>query len=458
MRCLVIGATGHVGARLVPRLLAAGHAVRCLVRDGARLVRHDWSDRVECVPGDVADPGALARACVGVEAACYLVHSMDGPGFAGRDRRGAEITAAAARAAGLRRIVYLSGLQPTDGGTSSHLASRREVGEVFLGCGVPAAVLQAGIVVGAGSASFEMIRRLAEASPVLPLPDRAWNRVQPIATDDVVHHLVACLALPPHLNRTFDIGGAEVLSYRELLVGYAAAAGLARPLVVPVPGSAPRLAARAVEAVTGTSRHLGAPLLASMAHDLVCREDDLAGLVGAPAGGPTSYAESVRRALAEAPGTAELASEHVEEVGAPAARVWEVIAGLGGDTGWYTVPGAWALRGALDRLLGGVGARRTHPERLEPGAALDWWRIEEVDPGRTLRLRAETRLPGTARLELRAEPTGPGRSRYVQRITFAPRGRVGRAYWYAQLPAHDFLFAVTARTVAGVAARRAVTG
>ena len=448
MRCLVIGATGYVGARLVPRLLAAGHDVRCLARDGAKLARQEWAGRVRPVLGDVADPAAVAAACRGVDAAFYLVHSMDGPGYAERDRRAAAVLARAARAAGVRRVVYLGGLQPAGPVRSAHLASRREVGDLLLASGVPTAVLQAGIVVGAGSGSFEMIRHLAAVSPVLPMPDRAWNAVQPIGVDDVLHHLVACLDLPPEVNRAFDVGGPDVLSYAEMVTRCAVIAGLVRPLAVPVPGAAPRLTARLVASLAPVDRHLAAPLLESMAHDLVCRTGPPA---GPPPGGPTPYAEAVRRALHDGgpdPG-AELVSEHVERVAAPPEAVWSVIAGLGGD-----MPGMWALRGALDRLLGGVGARRARPERLEPGAALGWWRVEAVEPGRALLLRAEQRLPGTARLELRAEPAGHG-CRYVQRVTFRPRGLPGRAYWYAQLPAHRFVFAVTARTIAGVAARSA---
>ncbi len=454
MRCLVIGATGYVGARLVPRLLAGGHEVRCLVRNPAKAARHGWWDRVEPVHGDVADQGAVATACRDVDAVFYLVHSMDGPGFAERDRVAASVVASAAPAAGVRRIVYLGGLQPAGSGSSEHLASRREVGELLLASGVPTAVLQAGIVVGAGSASFEMIRRLAVAAPVLPMPDRAWNRTQPIAVDDVLHHLAACLALPERVHGRFDIGGPDVLSYAELVGRCAEVAGLPRPLALPVPGAAPRLTARAVAALTSVDRHLAGPLLASMAHDLVCVGEPPA---GPPPGGPTPYADAVRTALADtvpdAVPDADLVSEHVERVAAPPAALWAVVAGLGGDTGWYTVPGAWALRGALDRLLGGVGARRTRPARLTPGVALDWWRVEHVEPGRVLRLRAEMRLPGTARLELRVEPAAGG-SRLVQRVTFRPHGAAGRAYWYAQLPAHRFVFGVTARTIAGVAGSR----
>jgi uncharacterized protein YbjT (DUF2867 family) len=457
VRCLVIGATGYVGGRLVPRLLDRGHEVRCLVRDPAKLARRDWAARVEAVPGNATDPDAAALACRGVDAVFHLVHSMDGPGFAERDRVAASAVATAARAAGVRRIVYLGGLQPAGAGSSEHLASRREVGELLLASGVPTAVLQAGIVVGAGSASFEMIRSLAAAAPVLPMPDRAWNRTQPIAVDDVLHHLVACLDLPDRTGGRFDIGGPDVLTYAELVGRCAEIAGRPRPLVLPVPGAAPRLTARAVEALTSVDRHLAGPLLASMAHDLVCHGEPP---TGPPPGGATPYADAVRAALAAARPADRpdepLVSEHVERVAAPPAALWDVVAGLGGDTGWYTLPGAWALRGALDRLLGGVGARRTRPARLAPGAALDWWRIEEVEPGRALRLRAEMRLPGTARLELRVEPAEGG-SRLVQRVTFHPHGAAGRAYWYAQLPAHRFVFGVTARTIAGVAARVPLT-
>lgn len=464
MHCLVIGATGYVGARLVPHLLAAGHDVRVLVRDAAKLDLLPWAGDVERHVGDVGS--GAARACQGVDAVFYLVHSMDGPGYAVRDRRAAEQLAAAAADAGVRRIVYLGGLQPADGATSAHMASRRETGDVLLDGDVPAAVLQAGIVVGAGSASFEMIRHVATLSPVLPLPDRAWNAVQPIGIDDVLFHLTACLDLPAEVNRTFDIGGADVLTYGGLMTEFAVAAGRIRPVTVPLPISAPKLFARAVQALTPVDRHLAGPLLESMALDLVCHDDPPA---GPPPGGPTGYAEAVRRALAEEGAAGHAAtdlpepqfhSEHVEQVAAPADTLWDVISGIGGGGytvpgGWYTVPGVWALRGGVDRLIGGIGARRTRPARLVPGAALDWWRVVEVDEGRSLVLRAETRTPGTVHLELRAEPVDAGTSRYVQRVTFRPDGLGGRAYWFAQLPAHDFVFAVMARTIAGTAATRA---
>lgn len=468
MQCLVIGATGYIGARLVPRLLDAGHDVRVLARDARKVAARPWGDDVQVHVGDVADPQALASACLGMDAVHYLVHMMDATGreeFRRRDLEAAESLAEAAAAAGVRRIVYLGGLQPHPPAPSDpapprtnsvHLASRHEVGQAFLASGVPTAVLQAGIVVGTGSASYEMLRHLASSSPVLPMPTEAFHKIQPIAVDDVLHHLVAALDLPRGFNGAFDVGGADVLTYRDMLVRYAHAAGL--PLVpVPVPVGVPRSAAAlAVEAVTPVDRYLAAPLLESMAYDLVCVGQPP---TGAPPGGPMTYEEAVRRALAGEgaagalaadPAGLELVSERVERVDAPVEELWRVIRGIGGRNGWYTVPGLWELRGRIDRLFGGIGARRGRPEELTAGAELDWWRVEAVAEGRMLRLRAETKLPGVARLEMRAEPDGDG-SRYVQRTTFEPIGLPGRVYWYAQLPAHAFVFAVMARTIAGVA-------
>jgi Protein of unknown function (DUF2867)/Polyketide cyclase / dehydrase and lipid transport len=271
---------------------------------------------------------------------------------------------------------------------------------------------------------------------------------------------VAALDLAPDRSGTFDIGGPEVLGFRDLLTGYAAEAGLPRPLSVPVLVSLPRLTGRVVQALTPVGRHLAGPLFESMAHDLVCRTGPPG---AAPPGGATPYREAVRRALAGEgaagplptdPPVPELVDERVERVAAPPSAVWAEIERLGGEVGWHSVPGVWPLRGAIDRLVGGIGARRVRPDRLRPGAALDWWRVEAVEPGRLLRLRAEMKMPGTARMELRVEPDGAG-SRYVQRVTFQPLGLIGRLYWQAELPAHRLVFGVMAHRLAGAAVRRA---
>ncbi len=445
MHCLVLGATGYVGSRLVPRLLADGHAVRVLVRDPAKLARLPWAETVDARTGDAADAAAVRDACAGVDAVVFLVHAMDGPGFAQRERRAAAVLADAAAATGVRRLVYLGGLQPAGPEASPHLASRRATGEVLLAGSVPTAVLRAGMVVGAGSAGFEMIRHLVGLAPVLPLPDRTWNRVQPIGIDDLLHHLTAALVLPADVHCAFDVGGADVLAYRELVTVFAQVAGRTRPVVVPLPVSAPRLTARAVAALTPVGRELAGPLLESIAHDLVADGDPP---TGPPPGGPVPYAEAVRRALAgegaAGPGPTDPEPpvrrlEHVEDVAAPAAALWSV---LERDLHRATVPG-------LRALLGGRTAGPP-PDRLVPGAAVDLWRVEHVEPGRVLALRADASLPGSLRCVLRVEPAGPDRSRYVQRVAFRPRGLAGQVWWLGARPALDLSFAVLARTIAGV--------
>lgn len=480
VRCLVLGGTGYIGTRLVEHLLAEGHQVRCLVRNLGRARASGWADQVEVVVGDVMDPddeGALDRACAEADAVYYLVHAMDAtatrergprvgrgaesPGFLDRDGTAARAIAACARRNRVSRIVYLAGLRPADGeAVSQHLASRREVGELLLASGVPTVVLRAGVVLGSGSAGFEMVRHLAETLPVLPTSARTNSLVQPIGIDDALHYLVGCLGLPAETSWTFDIGGPDVVSYRELSARYARAAGLATHVTVPVPTAPDGWTARAVEALTPVDRHLAAPLLGSMGQDMVCHEFDLAAHLGPPPGGPTPLDEALRRAIEQVgsagsrpsdlagSGPTVLRREHVLEVAAPAERVWQVLCSMGGGRGWNTLPGVWGVRGWLDGLLGGVGNRIARPRRLVPGAPWDTWRIVAVEAGSALLLRSEMRLPGRAELELSVLPLPHGRSRYVQRVAFWPSGLLGRAYWLAQLPAHQLVFGVMADTIA----------
>ncbi len=293
----ITGATGYIGGRLVPRLLADGWRVRVLTRDAARLASRSWAHEVEVVEGDGADPSTLATLLDGAQVAWYLVHSMDGKGdFAGRDRRLAQTFAAAADAAGVGRIVYLSGLHPA-GELSAHLASRVEVGEVFLQAPVPAAVLQAGVVLGDGSASFDMLRHLVERLPAMIAPKWVHNMIQPIAVDDAVHYLAAAAELAPELNRTFDIAGPDVLTYGQMMRGYARAARLGPRLIVSVPVLTPWLASHWVGVVTPVPAGVAKPLVGSLVHDAVADESDLATLVGEPPGGAAGFDEAVKRAL-----------------------------------------------------------------------------------------------------------------------------------------------------------------
>ncbi|WP_108718219.1 tryptophan-rich sensory protein [Miniimonas sp. S16] len=306
---LVTGSTGYIGGLLVPRLLAAGHRVRVLVRHPDRIAELPWRGQVEVVTGDATDPAALTEALAGAGVAYYLLHSMDGAGdFVARDRALAAAFAHAARTAGLERLVYLSGLHPEGTDLSDHLASRVEVGEVLLASGVPTAVLQAGVVLGDGSASFDMLRHLAERLPAMIAPRWLDNRIQPIAVADALHHLVAAADLPPEVNRTIDIGGPDVLTYREMMQRYARLTGIGRRLVATVPVLTPGLASHWVGLVTPVPSGVARPLVASLVHDAVVGDgggvdgrvdgdvddgDTAADLLGPPPGGATGFDEAV---------------------------------------------------------------------------------------------------------------------------------------------------------------------
>ncbi|MEU2237255.1 NAD(P)H-binding protein, partial [Streptomyces vietnamensis] len=300
-RCLVTGATGYIGGRLVPELLDAGHRVRCLARRPDKLRDFPWVDRVEAVRGDVTDAASLRAALDGVDVAYYLVHSMSSTAeFEDRDRLAARVFAAEARSAGVGRIVYLGGLTPREvpeGELSPHLRSRAEVGRILLDSGVPTTVLRAAVVIGSGSASFEMLRYLTERLPVMVTPSWVGSRVQPIAVRDVLRYLVGSAGMPADVNRTFDIGGPDVLSYREMMVRYAEIAGLRRRLIVPVPVLTPRLSSHWIGLVTPVPASLAKPLTESLRHEVVCAERDIARYVPDGPGQPVPFEESLRLAL-----------------------------------------------------------------------------------------------------------------------------------------------------------------
>jgi uncharacterized protein YbjT (DUF2867 family) len=484
MRTLVTGATGYVGGRLVPTLLQDGHEVRCLTRDSSRLRDVPWRAQVEVAEGDVLEPGAVRGALTDVDVAYYLVHAIGtGRDFEERDRRAAQIFSVAARAAGVSRIVYLGGLAPA-GALSPHLRSREEVADILLTSGVPTAVLRAAVILGSGSASFEMLRYLTERLPAMVTPRWVHNRVQPIAIRDVIRYLAACATqLPDDVNRSFDIGGPDVLTYAEMMQRYAAVAGLRKRLIVPVPVLSPSLSSHWVGLVTPVPNAIARPLVESLRHEVVCREHDIAQWVPDPPEGLIGVNEAIRLALARVhdadvatrwsnaswPGALSDAlpsdpdwaggSLYVDDrsarVDADPAELWQVIESIGGDNGWHSWRLAWAARGWIDRLVGGVGLRRgrRHPTRLRVGDALDFWRVEDVEPGRLLRLRAEMRLPGRAWLELRIDRS-EGVTTYHQRAIFAPRGLAGHLYWWAVAPFHRAVFGGMLRNIVAAAGRR----
>lgn len=486
LHCLVTGASGYIGGRLVPELLDAGHHVRCLARSPAKLRDHPWAADAEVVRGDVTDAASVAEAMRGIDVAYYLVHALgSGSGFEETDRRGARIFAEQAHAAGVRRIVYLGGL--TSRGVpvaqlSPHLRSRAEVGQIFLDGPVPATVLRAAVVIGSGSASFEMLRYLTERLPVMVTPSWVHTRTQPIGVRDVLRYLVGSATMPADLDRAFDIGGPDVLTYREMMRAYARVAGLRQRLIVPVPVLTPGLSSHWVGLVTPVPAAIARPLTESLRHEVVCHEHDIARYVPDLPGRPLPFDEALALALRrvrEAQVTTRWSSASVP--GAPSdplptdpdwaggslyederhlpvqvsrQALWKVIEGVGGDNGWYSLPLAWAVRGWLDRFVGGVGLRRGRrdAERLRVGDSLDFWRVEEIEPGRLLRLRAEMRLPGLAWLEMHAETDDSGRTRYRQRALFHPRGLLGHAYWWSVAPFHALVFGGMARNIARAAA------
>ena len=485
------GATGYIGGRLVPALLAAGHEVRVLTRDATRLRDLPWLDAVQVVEADAGDAEGLRAALAGVDMAYYLIHALaGGADFEEQDRRTAEVFATAAREAQVRRIVYLGGLLPADEELSPHLRSRAEVGDILLASGVPTAVLRAAVILGSGSASFEMLRYLTERLPVMVTPKWVQTRIQPIAIRDVLRYLTGCLDLPDTVNRAFDIGGPDVLTYVEMMQRYAAVAGLRPRLLVRTPVLSPSLSSHWVGVITPVPASLARPLVESLRNTVVCRERDLARYVPDPPEGLLGFEAAVELALqrvrtlqvttrwssAEPPGAPSdplptdpdwaggslYADVRERRVQASRAALWQVVEGIGGARGWYSYPLLWSVRGVVDRLSGGPGLRRgrRHPDVLAAGEALDWWRVEEIDPGRLLRLRAEMRLPGLAWLELSVEDTGQvdrhGTAAGVwfrQRALFHPRGLAGHLYWWSVWPFHGFVFGSMSRNIASTAER-----
>ncbi|WP_291055986.1 SDR family oxidoreductase [Herbiconiux sp.] len=468
---LVTGATGYIGGRLVPRLLDAGFAVRVLVRSPDKLRDVPWAGSVDIVEGDLDDRASIEAACEGVDVFYYLVHSMGGKKeFEEPEKQAAQNVAAAVAAAGVKRVVYLGGLHPLSGELSPHLRSRVAVGRVLLDSGVPTAALQAGVVIGSGSTSFEMIRHLTDVLPYMPAPKWVRNRIQPIAVRDVLYYLVKSADLPDDVNRTFDIGGPDVLRYGQMMNGYALEAGLKQRPIASLPVFTPWLASQWVNLVTPIPRSLAIPIIASLQFDCITHEHDIRQYIPDPEGGLTRYRRAVSLALEkEKAGEVETSwqdslvdgavsdplpsdpdwaghtvflDEKKRETDARPEDLWRVIEGIGGQNGWYSFPLAWAVRGWMDKIVGGVGLRRGRRSatRLNQGDALDFWRVEEIDRGEFLRLRAEMRVPGRAWLEMRARPLEGGRSRYEQRAIFFPRGLGGRLYWFAILPFHGVIF------------------
>lgn len=476
---LVTGATGYVGGRLVPELLDAGYRVRCLARTPAKLRGMPWADQVEVVRGDVTDTASLRAALEGVARAYYLIHTMEaGEGFAERDRRAAANFRDAAASANVTQIVYLGGLGGDDDPLlSHHLRSRHEVGRVLADGPVPVTELRAAIIIGSGSASFEMLRNLVDVLPVMVTPKWVRTRCQPVAIRDVLHWLIAAIAEPAALGRILEIGGPDVCTYEEMMRVYAEVAGLPRRRIISVPLLTPRLSSLWIGLVTPLPTAVARPLVDGLSNEVVIRDRSVQSVLPHAAVG---FREAVELALrrvegldvatwwgsaGDAPPTAAdpapwdpswsggtlLRDEKSVTTHASPDAVFAAVSGIGGARGWYASDWLWEVRGLLDRAVGGIGLRRgrRHPDQLRLGDALDFWRVDAYEPPELLRLRAEMRLPGRAWLEWRIVPGA--QTVLEQRALYHPHGLWGRAYWYALLPFHAVIFARLARALVGVA-------
>ena len=434
------GATGYVGGRLLGRLQELGQPVRCVTRDPQRLAGRAAAG-TEVVRADVLQTDRLARALEGVDTAYYLVHSMADPGsFAEVDRRAAASFAAAAERAGVRRIVYLGGLGHEDR-LSDHLASRHEVGEILRSGSVATIEFRASVIIGSGSLSFEMVRALVDRLPVMITPRWVSTPSQPIAIDDVLDYLVAALDLPADESRIYEIGGADVVTYGDLMREYAAQRGLRRHMIS-VPLLTPRLSGLWLGLVTPLHARVGRKLVDGVQNQTVVRDDAaLRDLPIRPRG--------VRDAIASALEIERMVDARTVWVPSPPHQAFTPIRRIGGATGWYALDALWHVRGLIDQLVGGVGLRRGRrdPDHIAPGDPLDFWRVERYEPGRLLRLRAEMRLPGRAWLEFEAIPERGG-TRLRQTAEFHPTGLAGRLYWYSLLPIHVAIFRRMLRSIA----------
>ena len=451
---------------MVPRLLAAGYSVRCLVRDPSRLEGRSWQGGVEISAGDVLAAGSLGKAMSGVRVAYYLIHSMGaGADFEQRDLIAARNFGNAAKAAGVERIIYLGGLAESSSELSHHLRSRQQTGEALREAGVSVTEFRAGVIVGSRSVSFEMIRYLTERVPVMICPRWVYTRTQPIGIRDVLDYLTAAVAVPESTGRIIEIGGADVVTYGEMMMTYAKARGLRRWLV-PVPVLTPRLSSLWVNLVTPIPSSIARPLVEGLRNENVVRDNLVRELF--PSIRPADYRTSVDRALeqleastvetawSDALSTSQrdvapvvltdqegMIIEHRSRiVSAKPSRVFVAFTGLGGKRGWLYMDWAWRLRGLADRLVGGVGMRRGRrdPNKLRVGDALDFWRVEAVEPGRLLRLRAEMKVPGKAWLQFTATPREDSTTLLEQTAFFAPKGLAGLLYWYALYPIHRIIF------------------
>lgn len=464
MKVFLTGATGYIGGRLAPRLVEAGHTVVCAVRDARKLQSRPWvaNPGVSVVEVDAADHEHLTECMRGCDVAYYLIHSMmaAGPAYREKDRMLADGFSRAARKAGIDRIIYLGGLGETGANLSEHLNSRREVETALKNGGVPLTVFRAAMIIGSGSASFEILRYLVGRLPMMITPRWVATECQPIAVRNVLTYLIRCLEEPQTAGRTLDIGGPDVLTYRALMDTMAEATGIRKRIVLPVPVLTPRLSSLWIHLVTPIDRRIARPLAEGLRNRVVCRDQEAARLMPQNL---LTVRESIDAALGKQrsddletswtdagvmPGDPVWAGGDLYEdrksiaIDAPAPVVFRVLCRLGGTNGYFASPVLWRIRGILDRLVGGPGLSRGRRSReaVAYGDALDFWRVTRVEENTALELQAEMKLPGTARLAFHIRP-GIDRGVQLEQVAqFRPQGLLGHAYWLAVSPFHKLVF------------------
>ncbi len=481
---LVAGATGYVGGRLVPLLLQKGCRVRALTRNVEKIYSRPWGrhENLEVAQGDMHDPGSVRRAVEGCGVIYYLIHSMEAQytDFFEADRHAAYNMVKALKGAFAARLIYLSGLFPDDAHCSTHLRSRAEVAEILSLADARLTTLRAAQLIGAGSASFEMLRWLTDRLPVMITPKWTHIRTQPISITDTLGYLTGLLDHPETAGESYDIGGPDILTYKELIQVYAEAAGLRKRVLFPLPAMTPGLSARWISLVTPIPYALARPLIEGMRNEVVCKENRIRDIVPLEL---TPVRTAIDRALghlrqqtvksswfdaglpsvpewvldgdaAHARGAVYTDGYMVRLKTSPAAA-WEPIVHIGGTTGWYGKNILWKLRGLMDTFMGGPGIRRGRRsmDNLFIGDGLDFWRVLDIQPEKRLLLFTEMRLPGEGLLELRLLPADAGprpgtATDLVLSLHFRPHGLLGLLYWYAVSPFHRFVFLDMLKAVA----------